>query len=133
MAFRRSSASRSLTSGPLVLTSERRYGKLLAFFIALALVATAALFGFRHYGYEFSVGPAQEDEVPEIVVRLEAEREALHERVAALNESLERAQLDLQIAAVTQQELERQIVVLNEELGRVRDEMEFLKSAGDAR
>jgi len=133
MAFRRSPASRSLTSGPLVLTSERRHGKLLVFSVLLVLIAAAALVGIRHYGYEFSVGPAEDDGVPEIVLRLEAENEALHGRVDTLNESLERAQLDLQIAAVTQQELERQIVVLNEELGRLRDELEFLKSAGDAR
>jgi len=117
----------------LVLTSERRHGKLLVFSVLLVLIAAAALVGIRHYGYGFSVGPAEDDEIPEIVLRLEAENEALHGRVDTLNESLERAQLDLQIAAVTQQELERQIVVLNEELGRLRDELEFLKSAGDAR
>lgn len=133
MAFRRSPASRSLTSGPLVLTSERRYGKLLIFSALIVLIVVAALVGIRYYGYEFSIGPAKEDEVPEIVLRLEGEKEALHERVVALNESLERAQLDLQIAAVTQQELERQIVVLNEELGQLKDELEFLKSAGNPR
>lgn len=132
MAFRRS--SRGLSSGPLVLTSERRHGKLLVFCVVLGfvLIAAAALFGIRHYGYEVSIGPA-DDEVPEIVLRLEAEKGALLGRVEALNEALERAQLDLQIAAVTQQELERQIVVLNEELGQLRDELTFLKSAGEAR
>ncbi|MBW7861064.1 MAG: hypothetical protein KJZ96_13130 [Rhodocyclaceae bacterium] len=46
-----------------------------------------------------------------------------------LRDALERASLDLEIGAVTRSELERQIVVLNEQLKAIKQELEFAKAA----
>ncbi len=141
MAFRRSSASRNLSSGPLVLTSARRSGRLVVFSLLLVAFVAAVVLGMKYYEFDFAFGQAErtavpeheETAVPDLVVRLEDENRELQVRLANLTESLERAQLDLQIAAVTQEELERQIVVLNEHLRQVKEELEFVKSAEDTR
>lgn len=52
------------------------------------------------------------------------------ETAQGLRDELQRAGLDLEIAAVTRMELERQIVVLNEQLKQVQEELEFIKTAG---
>lgn len=68
---------------------------------------------------------------------LELDNRQLRERVResgetaqGLRDELQRAGLDLEIAAVTRMELERQIVVLNEQLKQVQEELEFIKTAG---
>jgi chromosome segregation ATPase len=68
---------------------------------------------------------------------LERDNRQLRERIReageaaqGLRDELQRAGLDLEIAAVTRIELERQIVVLNEQLKQVQEELEFIKTAG---
>lgn len=63
--------------------------------------------------------------------QLEGEKRALETALIESGDKVERLLLDLEISAVTQSELERQITVLNENLKQVKDELEYVKSAGD--
>lgn len=60
---------------------------------------------------------------------LSEEIQALETELEGTRKELERALLDLEIAAVTRAELERQLVVLTEQHKQVREELEFVKSA----
>lgn len=75
-----------------------------------------------------------DDRVDALVLEKRAAEAANRELEATLRETegtVERLLLDLEIAAVTQLELERQITLLNEQLKQVREELEYVKSAVD--
>lgn len=119
----RRSGSRDLTSRDLVLTSKGKTGRAAVLvFGAILLVGTVTV-GIRYLDRYIAADARME--------RLEVENEQLATTVKSLNASLENAMLGLQIGAVTQQELERQIGVLNEQLKQTREELEFIKSAGE--
>ena len=122
MVFRRRSTSHELADGSLVLTSGKRYRKLASSLFLLVLVLILVGLAFRYYEREFL--PNQQLE------QLERENLQLRTAVADLRLSLERAMLDLEIAAVTRSELERQLIVLNESHKQVKEKLEFMESAG---
>jgi len=119
----RRSGSRDLASRDFVLTSKGKTGRLaLLVFGAILLtgiVVAGVLYLDRHMAADARIE------------RLEVENEQLTATVQKLNESLENAMLELEIGAVTQLELERQIGALNEQLKQTREELEFIKSAGE--
>lgn len=118
----RRGGSRDLTSRDLVLTSRGRAGRIALFLVGTVLLTGAVVVGVRYLDRHLAADARME--------RLEVENEQLAATVKNLNDSLENAMLELQIGAVTQQELERQIGVLNEQLKQTKEELEFIKSAG---
>jgi len=119
----RRSGSRDLASRDLVLTSKGKTGHLaLLLFGAILLVGIVVAGGL--YLDRHMVADAR-------IERLEVENQQLVATVQKLNESLENSMLELEIGAVTQLELERQIGILNEQLKQTREELEFIKSAGE--
>ncbi len=133
MVFRPSPESRELTAEPLVLKAERHHGGRWLLVAALVVgLVSAGYYVAERFGLESPFDRSRVVEREAALKRLEAENRELTNRAGVLEGELERALLDLEIAAVTQQELERQIAVLNEQLGQVKEELEFLKSAGEA-
>lgn len=123
MAFRRRSAGRELADGSFFLASRQRSRKRALWLFAAIVVLVFAAGAFRHYEREY---------FPNLQVeRLERENEQLRADLADLRGSLERAMLDLEIASVTRSELERQLTVVNENHKQVKEELDFIKSAGE--
>lgn len=60
---------------------------------------------------------------------MQLENQQLQDEVLSLTERAERAELDLTISDVTQQELERQISVLKEQLDLTREELAYIKES----
>lgn len=123
MASRRNSIGRHLTAGPVRLTTEefsrsfRRRCVVLALLLALG-GAVGLYLAFSHFSHlSFASEP-------------DSQLEQLQGELEGMRLSLERALLDLDIAGVTQSELERQLAVLTEQHKQVREELEFYKAAG---
>lgn len=115
---------RDLTGRELVLASRRGPWVFVFPVSAVIVVLALAVLGVIYADQRLSADPR--------VDALMSEKQGLQERVDRLSQKLERAMLDLEIGAVTQSELERQIVVLNERLKQLKEELEFLKSAGES-
>lgn len=128
MASRRHSIGRKLTAGPVCLTMEdasRRSARRVLFWVlALVIVVAVAL-----YFVVPRIADALESQ-PSPTPESESELLSLQAELEDTRRSLERALLDLDIAGVTQAELERQLGVLTEQHKEVRSELEFYKSAG---
>lgn len=126
-----------LSRGTVVLKSVRpARSRVLA--VLFAAVATAAAGAGGVWYLDSHYVPIERHEQLAAQSRgLELDNRQLRERVREsgetaqeLRDALQRAGLDLEIAAVTRMELERQIVVLNEQLKQVQEELEFIKTAG---
>ena len=130
MPFGHRSRNRELTASDLVLTASSRRGPAMLFWGFVIVLAGAVAVGVIYI--EQLIRADARVEALELEKRqLGAENLRLE---AALQESggtVERLLLDLEIAAVTQLELERQIAVLNEQLKQVKEELEYVKNAGD--
>ncbi|HRQ58100.1 MAG TPA: hypothetical protein PLN31_11835 [Azoarcus taiwanensis] len=130
MPFGHRSRNRELTASDLVLTASSRRGPAMLFWGFVIVLAGAVAVGVIYI--EQLIRADARVEALELEKRqLGAENLRLE---AALQESggtVERLLLDLEIAAVTQLELERQITVLNEQLKQVKEELEYVKNAGD--
>lgn len=116
-------AGSELAAADLVLTSRRSpwafVGPVMAIIVLIALVVVGVIY------------LEQQMAIDEMVSRLERENSVLQARNLELEQTAERALLDLEIGAVTQLELERQLVVLNERVKQLEEELEFVKNAGN--
>jgi len=123
MLARRRSGSRDLASRDFVLTSKGKTGRLALLVFGAILLTGVVVAGVLYLNQHMAADARIE--------RLEVENQQLAATVQKLNESLENSMLELEIGAVTQLELERQIGTLNEQLKQTREELEFIKSAGE--
>ena len=130
MAFGRRSRSRELTTNEMVLTASSRRGPAMLFWGFVILLAGAVAVGVIYIEQLIRADTRIEALVLE-KRQLEREKRALEAALIESGDKVERLLLDLEISAVTQSELERQITVLNENLKQVKDELEYVKSAGD--
>ncbi len=116
-------AGSDLAGAELVLTSKRSpwafVGPVAAIIALIALLVVGVIY------------IEQRTAVDLMIEQLEFEKAALEQRNRELEQTAERALLDLEISAVTQLELERQLVVLNEQLKQLKEELEFVKNAGN--
>lgn len=119
-----SGSGRDLTGRELVLASRRGPWAFVLPVSAVIVVLALAVLGVIYAEQRLTADPR--------IDALMSEKLALEETVDSLSRKLERAMLDLEIGAVTQSELERQIAVLNEQLKQLEEELEFLKSAGES-
>lgn len=137
MPFRRRARSRDLSEGAVVLRPVRSAGAM--FVRGLFLLAVLGAGGGAAVWYvERNFVPAAQHE--QLIaaqqgleldkLQLQAQLRDAEEDSQAQRDKLQRAGLDLEIAAVTRMELERQLVVLNEQLKQVQEELEFIKTAG---
>ncbi len=113
------SSNKSLTQNEFSLTDrshEQRFfwRTILVLLIAAGLVGAVILF------------ESSRDNDARILL-LQAENNELWQKLGQVSEQLERAELDLAIAEVTQQEIERQAAILKEQLDLAREELEFIK------
>jgi hypothetical protein len=115
---------RDLTGRELVLASKRGPWAFVLPVSAVIVVLALAVLGVIYAEQRLTDDPRFD--------ALMSEKQVLEERADGLSRKLERAMLDLEIGAVTQSELERQIAVLNEQLKQLKEELEFLKSAGES-
>lgn len=123
MIFRRRSEGSRLSDEPLVIAPADRFGRVAL--LAIVIVVLAVLVGGAIRYFEEHFAP-----VLRITV-LEDENRALRETIGELRESLNRANLDVEVEAATRVELERQIAALNEQLKATKDELEFIRSASE--
>ena len=119
MHSRPNTANRHLTQDPVILTSPIRSKP--AFFKVLLLFMLAALFGAAMLYYVILRAPE---------IRLDSRVTALQEELEQTRAELETTRMDLEISTVAHEELERQLAVLTEQHKVVREELEFIKSAG---
>lgn len=119
-----SGSGRDLTGRELVLASRRGPWAFVLPVSAVIVVLALAVLGVIYAEQRLTADPRFD--------ALMSEKLALEETADSLSRKLERAMLDLEIGAVTQSELERQIAVLNEQLKQLEEELEFLKSAGES-
>lgn len=130
MALGRRSRSRELTASDIVLTASGRLGQALLFWGFVVMLAGAVAVGVIYI--EQLIRADDRMEALEVAKRaLEAGNRELETALRESEDTVERLLLDLEIAEVTQSELERQLVVLNENLKQVREELEYVKTAGD--
>jgi hypothetical protein len=130
MALGRRSRSRELTASDIVLTASGRRGPALLFWGFVIMLAGAVAVGVIYV--EQLIRADDRVEALEVAKRaLEAGNRELETAFRDSEDTVERLLLDLEIAAVTQSELERQLAVLNENLKQVREELEYVKTAGD--
>lgn len=119
MHSRSNTANRHLTSEPVVLTSpgQSRVGflKLFLLFVFSALFGAATL-------YFVALG------APDI--QFDGRAAVLEDELARVQSELETTRMDLEISAVARAELERQLAALTEQHKQVREELEFVRSAG---
>ncbi len=131
MPFGYRARSRELTANDIVLTAaSSRRGAALLFWGFVILLAGAVAVGVIYIEELIRA----DERVDALVLEKRALEAGSRELEATLRETegtVERLLLDLEIAAVTQLELERQITVLNEQLKQVREELEYVKRAGD--
>lgn len=121
MPSRQKSISRGLTSGPVTLTTAQSAKKVVRRIIVIVMIAAiAGAFALQYFTQQMSQMRLN---------GLSEEIQALETELEGTRKELERALLDLEIAAVTRAELERQLVVLTEQHKQVREELEFVKSA----
>lgn len=119
MHSRPNTANRHLTQDPVILTSQSRSKA--GLFKILLLFILAALFGAAVLYYVILRAPE---------IRLDSRVTALQEELAHTRAELETTRMDLEISTVAHEELERQLAVLTERHKVVREELEFIKSAG---
>lgn len=122
--------SRDLVSGELVLAAPggRGLGALLWVFVLLLVGGIAAgAFWIETQGKTEARLSVMMAELSE----LDAKNRALSQALRESDSAIERLLLDLEIAAVAQLELERQMVVLKEQLKQTREELDYVKSAGN--
>lgn len=129
--FRRRLQSRELTGDQLVLTTRRTSVRAIFWLLFVALLGGSIYIGGRYIEHQWEVEAREARFAAEKMLLGEENARLAHELVE-MEAALERASLDLEIGAVTQQELERQIVVLNEQLKQTREELEFLRNAGES-
>lgn len=123
------SKSRDLTGSDLILTSKTKTGRVMLSVFASILFAGFVVLGVLYLDRQM----AADARVKQLEVenqQLVSTVEHLNESLESANESLEHAMLDAEIGAVTQQELERQIGVLNEQLKQAHEKLDFIKNAG---
>lgn len=130
MPFGHRARSRELTASDIVLTASNRRGAALLFWGFVILLAGAVAVGVI-YIEELIRADERVDTLMLEKRALEAGSRELEATLRETEGTVERLLLDLEIAAVTQLELERQITVLNEQLKQVREELDYVKSAGD--
>lgn len=122
MWSRSRSNNRKISQDALVLASVermRRHWLRLGVVVLVLMVAGAALFAWeRHY---------LRDQRVEALVE---ENRQLRSELESAQTALEQSALDKEIAAGTQNELERQLSELTEQYRKAREELEFIKSAG---
>lgn len=123
---RKQTISRELTSDSLVLSQRRGMGR--GFFRAMLVIAIAAAAGYAAYQYDWQL---ERDAAAERLAYLERENGELRQAAAALRDALNAAQLDVEVERATRAELERQIATAGEQLKQAREELEFIKTAGD--
>ncbi len=116
--FRRSSHTRSLTTGSLELAAPRRHRRVLTLGIALLLIAVLAGAGNRYFQAHL--------ETMRRVGELEQEN-------TRLSEDADRARLAMEVEKATRSQLEKQIAELNDQLNRLKGELGFFKSQGSGR
>ncbi|NMG04618.1 hypothetical protein [Azoarcus taiwanensis] len=130
MSFGHRSRNRELTASDLVLTASSRRGPAMLFWGFVIVLAGAVAVGVIYI--EQLIRADARVEALELEKRqLGAETLRLEASLQESGGTVERLLLDLEIAAVTQLELERQITVLNEQLKQVKEELEYVKNAGD--
>ncbi len=130
MSFGHRSRNRELTASDLVLTASSRRGPAMLFWGFVIVLAGAVAVGVIYI--EQLIRADARVEALELEKRqLGAENLRLEASLQESGGTVERLLLDLEIAAVTQLELERQITVLNEQLKQVKEELEYVKNAGD--
>lgn len=130
MPFGHRSRNRELTACDLVLTAQSRRGPAVLFWGFVIVLAGAVAVGVIYI--EQLIRADARVEALELEKRqLGAENLRLEASLQESGGTVERLLLDLEIAAVTQLELERQITVLNEQLKQVKEELEYVKNAGD--
>lgn len=130
MPFGRRARSHRLTASDIVLTASSRRGPAILFWAFVILLAGAVAVGVI-YIEELIRADARIDALRQENLTVEAAYFEMERTLRETDNKVERLLLDLEIAAVTQLELERQISVLNEHLKQARDELEYIKSAGD--
>ena len=117
------SNNRKVSQDALFLASAermRRHWLRLGAVVLALIVAGAAFFAWeRHYLRDLRVEALVEENR-----QLRSELESAHAE-------LKQAALDQEIAAGTQNELERQLSELTEQYRKAREELEFVKSAGN--
>lgn len=156
MFFRGGPKSRELSNDFIVLAPSRRYRKQLLLAIGAVAAVVGLGLAIRHFELNYIPDPRVLESEGEARA-LYTDREALraeYETLRAANEalrrnneelvtanqqfqaanaeirtSLEKAWMDIEIAAGTRSELERQIATLNEQLKQANEELEFVKSA----
>lgn len=137
MFLRRRARSRDLSGRAVVLKPVRSTrATLVRVVVALAVLGGVGAAGAWYLDNHF-VPVGEFEQLSADLRGLEQDNQQLRERLREsgeasqeLRDELQRAGLDLEIAAVTRMELERQIVVLNEQLKQVQEELEFIKTAG---
>ena len=121
---------RELVTSDIVLTASSRRSVIIMFWVFVILLTSAVAIGVI-YVERLIDADQRVERLHEEKRSVEAEKQGLQASLRETELTLERAVLDLEIAAVTQLELERQISVLNENLKQVKEELEYVRSAAN--
>lgn len=119
MRSRSNTANRHLTTGRIVLSTPGyarfKASGILTLFLVSAVIGAAAL-------YYAARGTA--------LLNFDQRMAEMQEELAQTRAELEAARMDLEISLVARAEMERRLSALNEQSKQLREELEFVRSAG---
>lgn len=121
MARHRPSPNRNLSHNEFVLTDQSFQRRVFWRVVSIMVIAGGIAAALIHFESLRSQSASLQT--------MQRENQQLQDEVVRLAERAERAELDLSISEVTQQELERQISVLKEQLDLTREELAYIKES----